>query len=191
MCANHSLKPLVNLTLPIPARMEWTSKQYHQSYEVVLQLIAPRYLFDALFISFLWLASIHLFRRLPAKGLQPLRKNGMRVVVACVHPVRVHSAQVLDLQLDERACQLGGVAQSPGKAIGLELEPPRERVHAELHERIHRRQCIREEDESHDDGMLLDEAKGRVERVVVDEDGEEEEDVEEVGLRFVSKAASR
>jgi hypothetical protein len=35
----------------------------------------------------------------------------MRVMVARIHPIRVHGAQILDLQLDERFGELGGVAE--------------------------------------------------------------------------------
>lgn len=41
----------------------------------------------------------------------------MREVVACVHPISVHGAEVLDLQLDKGAGKIFGVAELYGKLI--------------------------------------------------------------------------
>jgi hypothetical protein len=37
----------------------------------------------------------------PPYGLEPLSKNWMRVVVRGVHPIRVHGAEILDLEFDQ------------------------------------------------------------------------------------------
>ena len=47
----------------------------------------------------------------PAQRLESLRQDRVRVVVAGVHPVGVHGAQVLDLQFEQRRGELLGVAQ--------------------------------------------------------------------------------
>lgn len=118
----------------------------------------------------------------PPQGTQPLAQDRVAKVVRGVHPVGVHGAQVLDLELDERLGQLGAVAQLLRELVGLELVAPREDVHQQLDHRVHGRQSVREEDEADDDGHLRVEAEGAVEGLVVDEDGEEGEDVEEVDL---------
>ena len=41
----------------------------------------------------------------------------MRVVVASVHPVRIHRAQVLDLELEEGLGELLGVAELLSEVI--------------------------------------------------------------------------
>lgn len=106
----------------------------------------------------------------------------MREVVAGKEAVGVHRAQVLDLQLDERAGQLGRVTQLAGEAVRLELVAARKDVLEQRDGHIHGRQRVGEEDEADDDGVLVDEAEVGVEGVVVDEDGEQGEDVEEVDL---------
>lgn len=67
----------------------------------------------------------------------------------------------------------------------LELEFPAQNVHQQLHYRIHRRERVREEYESNDDGKFPMKTKGLVEGAVVDEDGEEGKDVECVELGYV------
>jgi hypothetical protein len=103
-------------------------------------------------------------------------------VVACIHPVGIHGAQILDLQLDQGAGKLGGVTQLLRKFIGLEFVSAAEDVHQELDDCVHGCKGIREEDESNYDGEFLMESEGLVEGFVVDEDREEGEDVEEMGL---------
>ena len=97
-------------------------------------------------------------------------------------PVSIHSAEVLDLELDQGAGKLGVVTELVGELVGLELELAAENVHAELDEGVGGAKDIREAEESNDDGMHRVEAKVRIQGVVVDEDGEEGEDGEEVGL---------
>ena len=65
---------------------------------------------------------------------------------------------------------------------GLELELPAEDVNELVDDGVLGREHVGEEDEADDDGEVVVEAKGLVEGVVVDEDGEEGEDVEEVEL---------
>ena len=105
----------------------------------------------------------------------------MRVVVRRENGVSVHGAQVLDLQADERAGEGVAVAEADGEGVGLELVGAGEDVHEELDDGVEGRQEVGEEDEADDDG-LRGEGKGVVERGVVDEDGEEGEDVDEVEL---------
>lgn len=38
---------------------------------------------------------------LPSQGSQTLRENGVGVVVASIHPIGIHGAQILDLELEE------------------------------------------------------------------------------------------
>ena len=66
--------------------------------------------------------------------------------------------------------------------IGLEFVFAAEDVHQELDDCVHWCQSIGEEDEADYDWEFVVEAEGLVERFIVDEDGEEGEDVEEVGL---------
>ena len=53
----------------------------------------------------------------PSESPQPLWKDGVREVVAGVHPVGVHGAQVLNLQFNEGAGELGGVSEFDGEFI--------------------------------------------------------------------------
>lgn len=133
----------------------------------------------------------HLLGRNPLKSLESLGQNGMREVVAGVHPVCVHGAQVLDLELDQRSSELLLVAQVACEVISLELELATNNVHSELDDEIHGCECIREEEETNDDGALQDETKVGVQRGVVDEDREEREDVEDMSLAKVRNAHCR
>jgi hypothetical protein len=54
---------------------------------------------------------------LPAKGSETLGQDWVRVVVAGVHPVSVHGAQVLDLKLEEGGSKLIGESETLGKFI--------------------------------------------------------------------------
>lgn len=107
----------------------------------------------------------------------------MREVVAGEHPVRVHSAEVLHLKLDERLGELGRVSKVPRKGVSLKLVASAEDVHAQLNEYVHGGQNIGEQNEPNDDGSHISESEVRVERVVVDEHREQRKDVEEVELR--------
>lgn len=121
---------------------------------------------------------------LPAKGLEALRQMGVREVVAGVHPIGVHGAKVLDLELEKRASKLLGITKLLSEGIGLELELAADDMHKQVDDEIHRSKSIREEDETNDDRVLLEETERGVQRVVVDENREEEEDVESMGLNF-------
>lgn len=59
----------------------------------------------------LFLASV------PPERSQPLRQNRVREVVARIDPIRVHGAEVLDLQLDQGFGQLLGISQADGEFI--------------------------------------------------------------------------
>lgn len=71
---------------------------------------------------------------------------------------------------------------SIGRLTSLKFEFPTEDVHQQLYYRVHGCEGVRKEDESDDDGELFVKAKGLVEGAVVDEDGEEGEDIECVKL---------
>lgn len=109
----------------------------------------------------------------PSEGTQSLAEDRVAEVVARVHPVGVHGAQVLDLQLDKRLGQVAAVAQFLRKLVGLELVAPREDIHQQLDDRVHGRERVREQDEADDDGEFVVEAEGLVKRFVVDENGKE------------------
>ncbi len=106
----------------------------------------------------------------------------MAVVVARIHPVGIHRAQVLDLQLDQTLRQVFLVAEIECELVRLELEFSGQDVHEELDDGVHGCQSIREEDEADYDGALVVEAEGLVEGAVVDEDGEEGENIEHMEL---------
>ena len=67
--------------------------------------------------------TIHLLRvslllvAIVSQRSQSLRQDGMREMVAGVHPVCVHGAEVLDLQLDQGAGKVFGVAELDGEFI--------------------------------------------------------------------------
>lgn len=103
-------------------------------------------------------------------------------MVARIHPIRIHGAQILNLKLDERLGELGAVAELLRELIGLELVAPGEDVHEQLDDCVHGREGVGEEDEADDDGKLFVEAESLVEGFVVDEDREECEDIKEMDL---------
>jgi hypothetical protein len=78
------------------------------------------------------------------------------------------------------------VSQTVGEGVGLKLVATAEDVHEELDDGFGGGQDVGEEEEAYDDGALEGEAEGGVERSVVDEDGEEREDVDEVDLEILS-----
>lgn len=53
----------------------------------------------------------------PAEGVKPLRKNGVREVVTRKHPVGIHGAEILDLELDKRFGKGGLVTKVFGKFV--------------------------------------------------------------------------
>ena len=127
---------------------------------------------------------------IPPQRPQSLRQNRMREMVACIHPIRIHRAQILDLELDQRTSELCRVSQLLRKFVGLELVATAEDVHQQLDDCVHWCQSVREEDESDYDGELFVEAEGLVEGLVVNEYGEESENVEEMGLHSVNTTLS-
>jgi hypothetical protein len=108
----------------------------------------------------------------------------VREVVAGIHPVGIHGAKVLDLELKEGAGKLLGITKPLGKSIGLELELSADNVHKQVDDEIHRGKSIGEEDEANNNGVLFEKTERRVQRVVVDEDRKEKEDVERVCLNY-------
>jgi len=125
---------------------------------------------------------IRLLITIPSQSSQSLRQDRVREMVACIHPIRIHGAQVLDLELDQRAGQFLLVSQLLCELIGLELIAAAENVHEKLDDSVHWCECVGEEDESDDDGEFLVESEGLVEGCVVDEYREKGEDVEEMRL---------
>jgi hypothetical protein len=107
-------------------------------------------------------------------------------VIARIHPVGIHGAEVLDLQLDQGARELRRVTQLLCELISLELVPSAEDVHEKLDDGVHGRKSVGEEDEANYDREFLVEAEGFVERTVVDEDGEQGKYIEEVRLSNVN-----
>lgn len=103
-------------------------------------------------------------------------------MIARIQPIRIHGTQILHLQLNETLRQLGFEAQSHSKGVSLELMVPRENVHEEFHDGVHRREGVGEEDEADDDRADGVEAEAGVEGGVVNEDAKEGEDVEGVEL---------
>lgn len=143
----------------------------------VLQLVAATGFDDTLVL--LLLNSLF---ALPIQGLEALRQMRVGEVIARVHPVSVHGAEVLNVQLDERCGQLSAHTQVVGELVSLELKGAGDDVQEELDDGVHWREGIREEEEADDDGVLIVEAKGSIEGAVVDEDREEAKDVEEMSL---------
>ena len=116
-------------------------------------------------------------RALPAESLKTLRQMRVGEVVASIHPIGIHGAEVLDLELEEGAGKQHGVAELLRERIGFELKLAGDDVHAKLDDQIHGGEGIGEEEETNNDGVFGEETEGRVERVVVDENREESEDV--------------
>ena len=124
-----------------------------------LQLFATTGLDDALLLRFIGNTLSDGLRSLPAKSVESLRQMRVREVVAGVHPVGIHGAEVLNLKLEERAGELLGVTKLLSESVGLELELAANNVHKEVDDEIHGRESIREEDESDNDGVLLEETE--------------------------------
>lgn len=104
-------------------------------------------------------------------------------MVGGVHPVGVHGAQVLLVELDESSGELRLEVETESKLVSLKLKLARQHVEGELKDSVHGRERVGEEDEANDNGVDGVEAKRRVQRTVVDEDGEEAENIQQVHLR--------
>ena len=126
--------------------------------------------------------ALDLLLALPAEGLEALGEVGVGEMVASVDGVGVEAAEVLGVQLEQGAGEVGGEAEVGGELVGLELVLAGDDVHEQFDDHVHRGEGVVEEQEADDDGALGDEAEGRVQGGVVDEDREEGEDVEEVDL---------
>lgn len=146
-----------------------------------LQLFPPAGL-DGLVLVLLGIPNNRL-TALPVESFEALREMRVGEVVGGVDPVGIHGAEVLDVQLDEGAGEREAHAETLGEGVGLELELAREHVHEQLDDGVHGRQGVGEEDEADDDGVRVVEAERGVQRPVVDEDGEQAEDVKQVGLK--------
>lgn len=84
-------------------------------------------------------------------------------MVSGEQPVRIHSAEVLDLELDQGASELGVVAKLVGELVGLEFELAAENVHSELDEGIGGAKDVREEKEPNNDWVHRVETKVGIE----------------------------
>lgn len=91
-------------------------------------------------------------------------------MVACIHPVSIHGAQILDLKLDQGTSELCGVPKVLRELVGLELIAAAEDVHQQLNHSVHWRQGVREEDKPDYDGEFLVETERLIETFVVDKD---------------------
>lgn len=102
--------------------------------------------------------------------------------VGGVHPVGVHVDEVLDLELQERSGELLGIAEILGKCVRLELELAAEHITEQRCYEIHGNKSVKSENVAADDGMLSEEAKGRIQRVIVDEGRKKKESQEGMSL---------
>jgi hypothetical protein len=105
----------------------------------------------------------------------------MRVVIASIHPISVHGAQILDLQLYQRFGKVGGVAKLHSERIYLQasgslssresreihtsfkLKLSAQDIHQQLNDRVHWCKCVREKDEPYYDRILFVETEGLIE----------------------------
>lgn len=126
---------------------------------------------------------VHLLSRLPLERLQSLREDRVREMITGKRPVGIHGAQVLNLELDQRAGEFVIVPKLVGKGIGLELELAAQDVEEKLDNQIGGAKDIREQKEPDDDGLLGSETESGIQRLVVDKRREERKDVEKVQLK--------
>lgn len=103
-------------------------------------------------------------------------------MIACIHPIRIHGAEILDLKFNQALSQFLLEAEIGRECIGFKLEFTRQDIHQQLHHSIHGSKGIGEKDEADDDWTLLVEAEGRIQGAIVNEDTEQGEDVEHVEL---------
>lgn len=150
-------------------------------YDGTLQLVSSA-CHNGLLLVNLWNDALSRLISCPSESTESLAKDWVAEVVAGVHPVSIHGAQVLDLQLDQAASQFVREAKVLSKGIGLELVATGEDVHQQLDDGVCWSEDIGEQDEANNDWADAVEAEGLIERGIVDEDGEQAEDVEEVGL---------
>lgn len=156
----------------------------HYIDPTILQLVAARGLNNT--VLALKGTTLNLLLALPVESLETLAEMRVGEVVTSVDRVGVHGAEVLDVQLEQGAAELLGVAQVGGEVVGLEFVVAGEHVHEQLHEGVHRGEGIIEEQEADDDGTSDVEPERRVQRGIVDENREEGEDVQKMRLGIVS-----
>lgn len=106
----------------------------------------------------------------------------MRVMVRRVSPIRVHGAEVLDLELNQALRQILGVTMLGRKLVRFVLKLTRHDAHEQFNNRVERGEDIRKQDESDDDGLLSVETERLVQGAVVDEDGKDSEEPESMSL---------
>lgn len=75
-----------------------TSDEEKKVNRTDLELQFPVRCLDRLLAVFRLFSSL----TLPSKRSQTLRKNGVGIVVAGIHPISIHGAEILDLELEER-----------------------------------------------------------------------------------------
>ena len=76
-----------------------------------LQLLLRHACLGLLIIGLLNIVTSDLCLARPANSLQSLSQDWVAVVVGRVHPVGIHGRKVLDLELNERRSEFGGVAE--------------------------------------------------------------------------------
>ena len=136
-------------------------------------------------VDYLYLSIWHRLRALPAQRCQSLCQDGVAIMIACIHPICIHGAQVLHLKLDQTPGQFFLIPKVCCEDVGFKFELARQDIHEQFDYCVHWRKRVGEQDETNYDGMRVAEAERGVERVVVDKDAEEREDVEHVELELV------
>lgn len=119
---------------------------------------------------------------LSAQLPQTLRQDGMSEMVRRVQVISIHSAQVLNLELNQALSEILLVSQTSGKRISFVLEFSGHDVHQELQDSVNGSQDIAKDEESDDGRHALLEAEGLEQRPVVDEQREHDKDSERVEL---------
>ena len=79
----------------------------------------------------------------------------MRVCIRTIHPIGIHRAQVLNLQLNKTARQLATVPQPRPKRIRLVLELPAQDIHKKPDDGVDGREDLIEQHEPDDDGLVF------------------------------------
>ncbi len=107
----------------------------------------------------------------------------MRVMPRGVEPINDRERQVIDVELDQRGLQVGGLVETLGERVRLELESPPDPGHDKRDELVvGLEEKLQNDDQAHEDGPLLVEIERSVEDLAVDEHGEDEEIEERVDL---------
>lgn len=110
------------------------------------------------------------------ESVDPLKKRRMRVMPAGVQPIVDREAQVIQVELDERRLEIGCVAQLTSKLVSLKLEAPTEQSSQEAQYSIVRGEDVRSNYvKTNENGLTVVEAESFIERLVFEEQVEDEE----------------